>query len=140
MSGGYPPTFTPTRLALIGSQWPQVAPRGTLKYTSIIKDDSGNFIPAASLNSLTLTLIDAQSGNIVNNVNNINILNTGRGTVDALGNLTVILGANPNQADTALIVATDNIEIRSMVFNWTYNGGNYSGYAQRDFVIGALST
>lgn len=99
----------------------------------------GNPIPAASLNTFTLTLVDTESGSIVNSVNRVNVLNTGRGTVDSQGNVQIYLGQVANALDTTLLVSTDVSEIRSAILDWTYNSGTQSGAVQIDFRIVPLS-
>lgn len=91
----------------------------TIVYKCVIEDESGNAIAAANLSTLTLSIVDAASRQVVNGVSAVSILNTGRGTVDASGNLVLTL----LPADTALLVSTDSAEDRSLLLAWTYSGG-----------------
>jgi hypothetical protein len=126
-----------TRTSLIGTstQPNGMAAASTVIYTGVLKDENGYLIAAVQLNSLTLSIVDTSSGAIVNSCSAVNILNTGRGTVDGEGNLTVTLGP----ADTALLNASDSQEYRSLIFDWTYAGGAKTGRHQVDFLIVALS-
>lgn len=98
--------------------------KATVIYTSRLLDGNGAGIPAADLDSLTMTLSVSNTGAIVNGVERVNILNTGRGVVDAEGNLTVTL----LPADTDIGPAPANTQrTLSMVLDWTFNDGNSVG-------------
>jgi|SRR6185437_2023727 len=126
-----------TRTQLMGTTTApiSVAAGATAVYTGQLQDEDGNPISAGQLGSLTLSIVDTFSGAVVNNASQVNILNADRGTVDAQGNLTVTL----ETGDTALLVAADKREYRSLVFDWTYDGGAKSGRHQADFLIEALT-
>lgn len=102
-------------------------------YTGQLLDAYGAVIPASHITVLTLTLVDTLTGAVVNGVNAINILNTGRGTVDALGNLTIAYLAT----DTAITEGALPSIQRSAVIDWTFTGG--VGRHQVDFKIFALA-
>jgi hypothetical protein len=130
-------------VALGGSQYPSCPSGKTMILTFQLLDQNSNPIPSSELNTLILTLADTNSltnGDlvIVNAVDQINILNTNRGTVDNEGNVTITLGSVPDAADTALLYATDTIELRSVIIDWTYNSGAQSGGIRLDFLITAL--
>jgi hypothetical protein len=115
-----------------------VPARSTQLYTAIIEDQAGAPIPAAALTTLTMTLLDYATGQVVNNVNAQNILNTDRGVIDAQGNLTVTL----RPLDTAIFgpaLPAGQLQYRSIVFDWTYNSGNSTGRHEFDFAIMALA-
>jgi hypothetical protein len=103
----------------------------TIVYKAQVVDENKVPIAAASLGSMTLSLIDAASKAIVNSVNKAPILNAGRGTVDAGGNLQLTL----TPADTALLVASDDQEIRTLVIDWTYSGGSKTGRKWVDILL-----
>jgi hypothetical protein len=126
-----------TRTALMGSTTAPItiAAGATAVYKGQLQDENGTAVPSAQLASLTLSIVDTFSGAIVNSCSQVNILNTGRGTVDSSGNLAVTLGPS----DTALLVATDQQEYRSMVLDWTYLGGAKTGRHQVDLLIQALT-
>lgn len=60
-------------------------------YQAQIVDVDGQGVPASLITALTLSIADVLTGAIINGVTQVNILNTGRGTVDAEGNLTITL-------------------------------------------------
>lgn len=75
------------------------------------------------LEELTLTLYDKASGQIVNNVDAIDILNAGRGTVDSLGMLTLKLLPE----DTPIIDTTKAKEQHAAFIRWTWDLGTKAG-------------
>lgn len=96
----------------------------TVIYTGKIVDASGAGIPAADINTLTLTFSVTATGAIVNGILQQDILNTGRGTLDSQGNLTITFGPT----DTAMPAAPGATTVmRSMVIDWTFNGGTAKG-------------
>ena len=92
-------------------------------YTGQILDPFGVGIPAADISALTLTLVDVASGAVINSVDNVNILNTGRGTVDSTGNLTI----KYQSGDTALSETTSEMIERAAVIRWTYSTSTSAG-------------
>jgi hypothetical protein len=110
------------------------APGDTPVYTATIVDEYGAPVAAADLDTLTLSIVDTATKAVVNSASSVDILNTGRGTVDDAGLLTVRLLA----ADTALAAGVSEA-MRSLVFGWTYNGGASAGHFEVDFKIKALS-
>jgi hypothetical protein len=105
----------------------------TIVYTGNLVDLAGLAIPAASLSTLTLSLLNG-AGAVINSVSNVNILNTGRGTVDTQGKVTVTL----SPADTALgtFPSVRSSEI-ALVLNWT--SGGVTGRHQANLTLVALS-
>ena len=99
---------------------------GDLRFTAVLKDKAGVFIPFTSLSLLTLTVYAAIPGEpIVNGIDHVGILNVGRGTVDSFGNHTVTLsGAN---GDMNIVgprsTASDFEEQHIMLFEWLTTGG-----------------
>lgn len=57
-------------------------------YTAKLLDESGNALGSSALTSLTLTLYDKVSTNIINSRTSQNILNANQVTLDAYGKLT----------------------------------------------------
>lgn len=114
----------------------QIAAGSTFKYGAVIKDENGVAVPAASISALTLSIVVTGSDPAVyvNTVHDTNILNADRGTVDTLGNLVITL----TPADTALTVATDTIEYRSLIIVVTYGGGKKLPH-EVEFAVIALS-
>lgn len=111
----------------------------TPQYVTTLTDVDGTtpLLPA-QLVTLTLTLYDLSSGanTIVNSCNQANILNTGRGTIEADGTLTIQLTA----LDTAILVATRAYEKRRLLIEWTWGpAGIYVGRHEVDVVIRNLT-
>ena len=113
----------------------QPIPNGTTpQIAAQLLDASGNDVPLSALTFLTLSIVDTQTEAVVNTCNAANILNTGRGAVSSTGAVTITLLA----ADTALLVATDLQEYRSLIIDWTY-GASQVGRQQIDLLIVALA-
>jgi hypothetical protein len=95
----------------------------TARYTADIQDDEGNAIAAATLTTLTLTLYDVETGDIINSRNDQDVLNTNGVTVDGSGNLTWIIDAD----DNAIVTSTSKVEKHIALFKWTWNSGARDG-------------
>lgn len=126
---------TPTGTLIANLTGQPIAPGSTPAYSVQLIDGYGNGIPAAALNTLTLTICDTSTRAIVNSCQDANILNTGRGTIDDAGNLLVQLLSS----DTALEVESDPYEYRSLVLVWTYNSGAGQGDHQANLLIQPLA-
>lgn len=103
-------------------------------------DPYGAGIPADDISALTLSLVDTLTGTVINSVSQVNILNTGRGTVDADGNLTITF----ETADMAVTETSALAVQRSAVIDWTYatsgstaTSGTFR--AQVDFAVVTLA-
>ena len=138
LDGSNPVTSNFPHIVLIGSLYPAVPSGRTCQYTSQLQNPAGNPLGSATLNTLKLTLVDVASGAIVNDVDQVDILNTGRGTIDVNGNLVVTLGSVPNTGDTALLNSEDSQEQRSIILDWTYSTDTQAGARQIDFLVVAL--
>jgi len=114
-----------------------VAAGSTPVYTAYFVDTTGAAIPPTALASVTLTICDTQSGAIVNSVSQVNILNTGRGTVDSAGKLTITL----EPGDTAMDEVPGLAQIqRSLVIDWaTTSTPPVIGRHQVNFPVLALA-
>ncbi len=111
-----------------------VPARATAVYTAKIVDQNGNGIPDGSLETLVLSIYDVVTKAIVNGIEDVDILNAGRGVVDTSGNLTLTL----EPGDTAILASSPIVgftQERSLVLDWTYNGGNATGRHQVNFFI-----
>lgn len=106
----------------------------TAVYTGYLQDATGAPIPPANLNSLSLTIRDTLTGSIINGVQNINILNTGRGALSQNASGT-LLTCTLVSGDTGAFNATQGFEIRSLFFSWTFNNASGQGFHQADFQI-----
>lgn len=101
-------------------------------------DELGAGIPAAQLTSLTLSIVDTLTGAVVNGVQQVNILNIGRGSVDALGNLTIRL----LPADTSLASEPGAQQLqRSLIIDWSYAAGQIVSFGRQqcNLVLYALA-
>jgi hypothetical protein len=127
----------------IATVFPNPVPAGaTCIYKAILSDPSNPGQPI-SIASLTLTLCDARLRNVINNVQNANINNTGRGALapnpDGSVTLTLTLGAAANAGDTAKVSNYDN-ELRAAIIEWTYGPlGSLQGKHEFQFPITSLA-
>lgn len=109
-----------------------VASGATLTYKATFFDENDEAIVSSDLDSLILSVIDTATGDIINEVDGIDILNTDRGAVDGAGKLTIVL----EPEDTILTVGKS--ADRSLILQWTFNSGHV-GRHQVDFKVIALS-
>lgn len=113
-----------------------IGERTTRFITAQLVDQDENSIGAGSLLSLTLTLYNLDSTNtIINSVNDTNILNVGRGTVDSDGNVSIELQPDDNQ----LIDTTKTREIHRALIEWTYGSGPRQGRHIVEFTVVNMS-
>lgn len=95
----------------------------TALYTADVQDHEGNAIAGSSLDTLTLTLYDKSTSDIINSRNAQNVLNTNGVTVDGSGNLSWVMDPD----DNAIITATSKVEKHIALFMWTWDSGNKAG-------------
>lgn len=90
-------------------------------YSCLLKDDKGNLIPRLALSTLTLTVYVPGAGNpVINGIQDVNILNTGRGTVgETDGTLSIHFFA----ADNVILSDSAVNETHVALIKGTYNGG-----------------
>jgi hypothetical protein len=91
-------------------------------------------LPGSELNSMTLSIVDTLTGQIINNVSQENILNTDRGTIDNLGNLIISL----RPSDTLMNETSAQKIQRSMIIDLTYSSGMMAARHEVDFMITKL--
>lgn len=104
-------------------------------YTCKIVDGTGAGIPAADFSSLTLTIVDTLTGVVINSCSQDNILNTGRGTIDDDGNLTIMLGT----LDTSMSEVPSASKVqRSLVIDWV-TLTELAGRHQVNFILSRLA-
>jgi len=113
--------------------YPAVAAGATVQYSATLIDQDNQLIGAADIDSFTLSVVDTKTGDIINSVDDTNILNLDRGTVDDKGNVRVILMPEDTLLDSGVKRA-----VRSIVLKWSYSGGK-RGRHQVDFRIEALA-
>lgn len=110
---------------------PIVAKGSSVLYEAKLIDEKGSPVGTLSIDALTLTIIDFKSNTVINDVDETDILNVGRGTLDSLGNLSILLGSEDTLFDGNVSVK------RSMVIKWTY-GDEKTGSHRVDFNIVSL--
>jgi hypothetical protein len=111
-----------------------VAERTTLRLTATLLDETSAAIPASALSALTLTLYvrDSAAKEIINNVNAVSVLNTGRGTVHASsGLLTLTLDPSDNQ----IIDETQDVEWHRALIEGTYAAGAKAFKSEIEFPV-----
>lgn len=115
-----------------------VSEQTTLRLTATLLDETGTAVPSAGLATLTLTLYvrDSTAHEIVNSVDAVNILNTGRGTVHATSGL-LTLTLQP--ADNAIIDSTQDAEWHRALIQGTYSGGAKAFKHEIDFQVRNLT-
>lgn len=98
----------------------QVNAGTTPRYRGTLVDEDDVVIPAASLTTLTLTLINLRTLAAVNNRDRQNVLNANDVTVTVLGVLTWSIQALdlPSTVDDMYVAA----------FEWTWNAGAKKGW------------
>lgn len=106
------------------------------KYSCVLKDENGAAIPAASMNTLTLTLTDQATGAVINGRTNQSVLNVNGGTLDSSGNFAMTFGFADNPIVTAGSVALGAIERHVALFKYTYNSS--AGKEEHQVVIAVL--
>lgn len=106
----------------------------TIIYSGRLLDGSGNGVPGTNLDTFTLSLSWFSTG--VNTIDRENILNVGRGSIDALGNFAVTL----NPSDTAMTPAPVGTKaVLALVLDWTFNAGAMTGRHQANLTLVALT-
>src|SRR5689334_10602277 len=98
-----------------------IAEKTTWRLTATLVDETAAAVPSASVSTLTLTLYnrDSATKEIINSVDHVNILNTGRGTLHATsGLLTITLDPN----DNAIIDSMSDLEWHRALIEGTYSG------------------
>lgn len=115
--------------------FPLIFERSTAVYRATIGDELEVPISGASLTTLTVTVYDLTTGNIVNGRNNQDVLNKKGVTVDAAGRLAWQL----DPADTGLVSQTNLQEIRVALFTWTWGDPVKTGRYEVRFTIKNLN-
>jgi len=114
-----------------------IAEQTTVRITGTLVDETGAAVPSAALTTLTLTIYarDHATQAIVNSVDDVNILNSGRGTVHATsGLLTLLL----DPADQTIIDATLDQEWHRALIEGTYSATKKLKY-EIDFPVRNLN-
>ena len=109
-----------------------VAESTTCRITGALVDETGAALGSSSLTTLTLTLYALTDKlPIINAVDGVNILDTGRGAIDAGGNLTLTL----TPADGAIQATGSPSEIHRALLKWTWLAGAKAGAHEIDFRV-----
>lgn len=103
-------------------------------YSALVVDPAGTPLRGSALDSLTLTIVDTLTGNVINDVDDINILNTDRGTIDEAGNLTIQLETGDTEISDIPPIASLRVQ-RSLVIGWSYNTGLLIGRQAANFQL-----
>jgi hypothetical protein len=93
-------------------------------------DETRTAIASGALGSLTLTLYDVKTEQIINSVDHVSILNTGRGSVDSSGHLSITLTPSDN-----VLVGTASHELHVALIEWTYASGTKTGRHEITFAV-----
>jgi hypothetical protein len=105
----------------------------TAIFSGVFYDENDLPIPASDFDSLVLSINDTETGEVINSVDELDILNAGRGVVDSQGRLTITLESD----DTVLPVGSKRTKSRSLTVKWTYRTDR-TGSHQIDFKITRL--
>jgi hypothetical protein len=102
-------------------------------YRGQLFDNGGHGMDIANLATFTLTIADTLTGEIINSVNHVDILNTGRGLIDDGGAFIVTLMT----ADTLMNEVPGAPQVqRSLVLEWTTKDvPPETGRHQADFIL-----
>src|SRR5690348_6667791 len=117
--------------AVVNATGGPYAAGSTPVYTAQLLDENNVPLGGNSLTTMTLTIVDTITQQIINGVDRVDVLNTGRGTVDALGNITIALTAG----DTSMSETTALQVQRSMIIDYTYNAGAAGNRHQVNFLL-----
>lgn len=113
------------------TQWPDVlSERETATITAVLQDADGVAIASTSIDTATLTLYEKRSLAIINGREVSDILNTGGGTIDAEGNLTLDLSE-----DDMAFMSGRAIEIHVALIEFTYDNGDKKGKHLIEFQV-----
>lgn len=85
-------------------------------YTGTLTDSVGDAVPLAAISTLTLTLFDQQTGQILNSRDSQDVKNANNVTVAATSGL---LTWQLQPADTAIIDGAKAVERHLALFTWT---------------------
>lgn len=94
----------------------------SLNISGTLTDFDGAAIALAAIATFTLTLYNDATNAVINGLNAADILNAGKGTVDAAGGFVIRLDA----ADTPIVdgtLAEKALEVHIARLTWTWNDG-----------------
>jgi hypothetical protein len=106
--------------------------RSAFRYTASLKKEDGSALGAADVSTLVLTVYNLDAAlTIVNAINAANILNTGRGTLDANGALVLVL----DSLDLQLVDTTQEFERHVALITAVYAAGARAMYHEIEHTI-----
>lgn len=100
-------------------------------YSFTLRDESGAAIAAASLTSVTLTLYEPGSGQIINSRTNQNVLNQNQVTIDEFGKVSWDI----QLADVTILDASRPTEVHRALFFFSWSGGTKGKPHEVDLVL-----
>lgn len=115
----------------------EVLERTTPRYYATLVDNTTGqqVLSAANLTTITLTLYDKKTGNILNGRNKQNVLNTNNVTIDSAGQLVWEL----QPADLAIVNTNNTNESHIALFEWSWSQGTKFGKREVDVAIRNLT-
>lgn len=105
------------------------------KYTAKLVDESSVAIDSTVLESMTLTLYDSATEDIINSRDGQDVLNTNNATLDCEGNLVW----SWTTADMPRLHETKPSEIHTALFTLVWNGGLNKMYHEVSFRVNAVN-
>ena len=99
----------------------------SFQYTATLKDEAGIVIAATDLTTLTVTLYDVASGDIINTQTDTDIKNANNGTVHATSGLLTWVAKPADNPIVGTSIDVGATEEHIALFEWTYNSGNDAG-------------
>lgn len=107
----------------------------TAMITFTAKDEAGAAIPGSDLDSLTVTLFEKESGEVINSRERADILGANGGSVDEDGVGVWIM----EPEDNAIVLANRSSEEHIALFEWGWNAGGRQGKATVRIVVQNLA-
>ena len=102
----------------------QVNERVTTRITGTITDEAGDALGADDLTTLVLTIYSAITGDIINSVDGVDILNTGRGSFTGSAFTLTLTPADNQIVDSTPI---GEFEVHYLLIEWTWASGVKAG-------------
>lgn len=96
-----------------------VKEKSTALYQATLKDHAGDAIAGSVLTTMTLTLYDEATGDIINSKNGTNVKNANGVTISEAGALAWIMESD----DNSIVTSTSVVEHHVALFQWTWSSG-----------------
>ncbi len=93
----------------------------TFPISGTFRTETGVAIPLATLTTVTLTLVDRNTGTVINSRDAQNVKNANGCTIDAAGNLTLTLTPSDNPVLGTLNDGAEEVHIGTL--QWTWSAG-----------------